>query len=226
MAEQSSAAVAVRALVMLGCLIAIPLVAVCGSALPEAIDRALGSWWSPEATMLAEDCEEAPLFGSIGGDSPSSAVGTLSEAPAWPSGKAVEPTGVGSAVCDSEGCRVLPASYEAPLESESVGRAPASVSPLAAHGTSSASTPAAPPVGQSPDSFHSICHRLKELGSTYVLLESWGDGQEQFRFYCKIAIAGNPHYTYRFEATSPDPMAAMANVLRQVESWQAARYGN
>lgn len=65
--------------------------------------------------------------------------------------------------------------------------------------------------------------RLRELGATYLLLETWGEQRQAFRFYCKIAIAGNPHYTYRFEATDTDPIQAMRDVVDQVEQWRAKR---
>ena len=225
MAEQSSAAVVVRAFVMLGCLVAIPLVAIFGNALPEVIDRAVGAWWTPEVPALSAGTEEAPLFEPPVGPGP-----PVSEAPqplaaSWPPEQPAESVAAGLAVCDSEGCRVLPATYELSMDSPPE-RHPAEEPPLLGNELSPVRTSHGPSESESPGQFHSICHRLKELGATYVLLESWGDGQEQFRFYCKIAIAGNPDYTYRFEATSVDPLAAMANVLRQVESWRAARYGN
>lgn len=210
---------------MLACLVAIPLVAVFGNALPELIDGAMGRWWSPDETTVAAAVDEAPLFEPLlrnRGPGPES---QDSFAPAWPPNRLAEPA-AGSPICDSDGGRVLPATYEAPIES--------SFNHTSGHGSlcpgEDGQTPTLTahdqPGPASADQFHAICQRLKELGSTYVLLESWGDGHEQFRFYCKIAIAGNPHYTYRFEATNADPLAAMANVLRQVEVWRAGRYGN
>ncbi len=214
MAEQSSVAVVIRAVVMLGCLVAIPLVAVFGNALPEAIDGVMGTWWTPRTVAVeAETAEEAPLFEPLLRNGPQSV------APEWPT--AEQPSAIPSerqaapadaVACDADGCRVLPATYEAAV-GPSGGRGAALVSP---------SQERPPATGE----FQAICDRLKELGATYVLLESWGDRQEQFRFYCKIAIAGNPNYTYRFEATSPAPLSAMAEVLQQVENWRAARYGN
>ncbi len=226
MAEQSSAAVAVRALVMLGCLVAIPLVAVFGNALPEVIDQIIGTWWTPSAPVVSEGVAEAPLFDPLGGNSPQAPMAPPSFAPDWVSERSIEPAPADSAECDTQGCRVLPATYEASLETGPDQHLAPAAPPFLGHGISSTAVPYGPSAKHSSDQFQSICQRLKELGATYVLLESWGDGQEQFRFYCKIAIAGNPHYTYRFEATNPDPLAAMANVLRQVESWQASRYGN
>ncbi len=210
---------------MLGCLVAIPLVALFGNALPEAIDQLAGTWWAPPSIAVSgETAEEAPLFEPLLRGPALHAEGG-SPAPAWPA--QMSPDAVaGRAVCDVDGRGVLPASYEAPVDS------PPDFQPLSntisslGQGAPAVSVPPDRAVPPPPDSFQTIHQRLKELGSTYMLLESWGDGQEQFRFYCKIAVAGNPHYTYRFEATSPDPLVAMARVLRQVESWHAARYGN
>ncbi len=55
------------------------------------------------------------------------------------------------------------------------------------------------------------------------MLESWGSREQLYRFYCKVAVGGNPNYTHYFEATGSDPLAAMADVLGQVEAWRAGR---
>ncbi len=212
---------------MLGCLVAIPLVAVFGNALPEAIDKVVGVWWTPSAPTGAEGVsEEAPRFEPLVRNSPLASVPS-SLAPVWPLEEPCEPMATGPAAYDADGRRVLPASYETPVEPPP-GRHPLPGTPLIpGHGDPLTPLPHGRPASTPPpDQFHLICERLKELGSTYVLLESWGDSQEQFRFYCKIAIAGNPHHTYRFEATNQDPLMAMARVLRQVEDWRAARRGN
>ncbi len=71
--------------------------------------------------------------------------------------------------------------------------------------------------------FAAIQDRLRKLGATYYLLESWGSRDYLYRFYCKVAVGGNPDYTHFFEATHSDPLEAMDEVLRQVEAWRAAR---
>jgi hypothetical protein len=77
--------------------------------------------------------------------------------------------------------------------------------------------------GSAGDWFTAIQHRLRDLGATYYLLETWGRQGELYRFHCKMAIAGNPNYTQHFEATDSDPSRAMQSVLRQVEAWRAGR---
>ena len=54
-----------------------------------------------------------------------------------------------------------------------------------------------------------IPKRLQQLGATYYVLESWGNDQQLYRFYCKMAVAENADYTHCFEATDADPRQAM-----------------
>jgi hypothetical protein len=61
------------------------------------------------------------------------------------------------------------------------------------------------------------------LGAVYYLLEAWGNQEQLYRFYCKMAIGGNTSYTRYFEATDVDPLTAMGKVLREVEAWRAAQ---
>jgi hypothetical protein len=72
------------------------------------------------------------------------------------------------------------------------------------------------PTGQ----FRHIQQRLRELGATYSLLETWGDQGQLYRFYCRMAMAGGSQLTRYFEATDADPLSAMATVLEQVETWR------
>jgi hypothetical protein len=75
----------------------------------------------------------------------------------------------------------------------------------------------------SADQFKHIHERLRALGATYYLLESWGNRHDYYRFYCQMAIGGNASYSRPFQATHSDPIEAMTQVLRQVESWRASR---
>lgn len=73
------------------------------------------------------------------------------------------------------------------------------------------------------DRFTSIQQRLRELGATYFLLESWGSQGQLYRFYCKMAIGGNSNYNRYFEATDADAIQVMSKVLNEVEAWRAGR---
>jgi len=44
--------------------------------------------------------------------------------------------------------------------------------------------------------------RLRQLGATYYLLETWGNQRQFYRFYCQMAVGGNSSYTHYFEATN------------------------
>lgn len=76
---------------------------------------------------------------------------------------------------------------------------------------------------QPTDWFATITKRLRDLGATYYLLETWGRNGELYRFHCKMAVASSKSYTRHFEATSADPGAAMRSVLGQVEAWRSGR---
>jgi len=78
-------------------------------------------------------------------------------------------------------------------------------------------------MGDPPDRFTYVLDRLRELGATYYLLETWGNEGQRFRFHCKMAIGGNPSYTRHFEASDRDALQAMARVLTEVEGWRAGR---
>ena len=103
---------------------------------------------------------------------------------------------------------MVPAGYEAAIDP-------------AAH-----AAPATSPAATTPKAADPFLHtqkRLQQLGATYYLLESWGGQQQLYRFYCKMAVGGNPNYTRYFEAIESDPLRAMSQVLGQVESWRAGR---
>jgi hypothetical protein len=76
---------------------------------------------------------------------------------------------------------------------------------------------------RSADWFSAVAQRLRDLGATYYLLETWGRNGELYRFHCKMAVAGSRSYTRHFEATSADAALAMRSVLEQVEAWRAGR---
>jgi hypothetical protein len=83
------------------------------------------------------------------------------------------------------------------------------------------SSGAAPSTAQ----FRHIEQRLRELGATYYLLETWGPGGDQYRFFCRMAIAGNSDYGRNriFQNTDSDPLRAMLSVLDQAEQWRSGR---
>jgi hypothetical protein len=63
--------------------------------------------------------------------------------------------------------------------------------------------------------------RLRDLGATYFVLQTWGEDNGRYRFACKMAIGGNPNANRLFQAVDDDPWRAMNNVLHQVEEWRS-----
>jgi hypothetical protein len=199
-AQQSSPATAIRALVMLSCLVVVPAVAVSGKSLPEMFERLVDRNW-PAAVQ-----EEEPVRG-VAEDltwriPPESAYeGQISEelSGGWP---AVE------ASADPQGSSAPPAAGLVPVHRSS---------PM----------PPAEPVADSPvprtDGFREVEQRLRQLGATYYLLESWGQSKQLYRFYCRVAVTGSPEYTRYFEATDTDGLSAMREVMDEVEAWRARR---
>ncbi len=64
---------------------------------------------------------------------------------------------------------------------------------------------------------------LSERGIENFRLERGRDA-ESFLFVCTLAPGDNPHVTMRFEAESIDPLAAVSNVIDQVDAWLRGRF--
>jgi hypothetical protein len=125
------------------------------------------------------------------------------------------PASASSAVAQSEAPRFpSPPAKALPVASDDAiasGRLCAANLPL--QGSSGACRSPASPT----DGLSDIENRLRELGATYYRLESWGNDQQLYRFYCKVAVAGSADYAHCFEAVHADPRQAMLQVLREVE---------
>ena len=65
--------------------------------------------------------------------------------------------------------------------------------------------------------------RLEEIGITDYRLER-GHQVDQFLFVCRFSPGSDPRVVQRFEAESSQPLAAVEDVLTQVESWLQYRY--
>ena len=122
---------------------------------------------------------------------------------------------------------VVPVGYNAPLDPvAAVPAAPANAKEPRSFNFPTAEAARPLPAVDSANASQSLSHieqRLRELGATYSLLESWGNQGQLYRFYCKMGIGGNSNYTRYFEATDADPLRAMNIVLQQVETWRAGR---
>ena len=227
---QSSGTVFFRAVVMVGFLAVIFYAALSGNALPDAarkqiekyLPRALASSKSanPENANAAS---EAPLFNNAQENktalSMNSAPSASMEIPNAPrklpmDGSAsllsVPPTaGVPPLQSNNNASPVVPVNYLTPPEAPS-GAVASALQNANLPSNSAGTTP-----------FSQIQDRLKQLGATYYLLETWGNQQQLYRFYCKMAVGGNSNYTHCFEYIGADPLQAMAEVLKQVENWRS-----
>lgn len=76
---------------------------------------------------------------------------------------------------------------------------------------------------QANEEFTRIQQRLRGLGATHYVLETWGPTGEAYRFQCRMAAGHDAHYSRHFEATDVEPLRAMQTVLDDVESWKSGR---
>lgn len=71
--------------------------------------------------------------------------------------------------------------------------------------------------------FTHIQQRLRSLGAVHYVLETTGSQGTLFRFQCRMATGSGSNYSRYFEATGPDPLLVMRNVLEEVEAWKSGR---
>jgi hypothetical protein len=225
---QSSMIVALRTLVMMVSLMAIPLAAVVGT----------GSWpqvrkWLDglRADLLAQfnaeqaaPVETAPL--QLNG--PPITAAAVSPPPATP--VTPPPVVVKEALPAPAAPPPLPKPPFWPATPASAPHVDPQTTPAAytppqntvpQNALASSPPSVAPPVAQPPDVLGWIQHRLQTLGATYYRLETAGPRGEMFRFQCKMTSPTNPNYVRYFEATASEPQRAMQHVLDQVDAWIA-----
>jgi hypothetical protein len=235
---------------MLAFLIGIPVVALSGTSWPETLRRLQEKWHdiatsatstfasltSSSSSSPSQPLGDAPQFQSAKTSSCPSADGKPCPAdlglqtPAarrLAGDSATERATVGTVGIPAE-AGVVPASYQTAvggtLGDQNAASNPAAdrASTPAAHvNPDAASLPGQPATAA--DRFAYIQSQLRRLGATYYLLESWGDEQPLYRFYCKMAMGGNAGYTRYFEATDANPLQAMSQVLREVETWRSGK---
>jgi hypothetical protein len=215
---QTSASVAFRALVMLAFVVGVSVIAFSGSAHPEKARKLLEKIWpvitsvvsSAKANILAEvqsndsnpqNTTKMPgqnYLGMTNLPMPLNADNQAVPLHMRRSGSSQEYMYAGAS-------NVVPADYQSVVETRI--------------------TPSGQNSQKETNPFISIQDRLRQLGATYYLLETWGNQRQFFRFYCQMSVGGNASYTHYFEATNADPMAAMGDVLRQVEAWRFGSEG-
>lgn len=217
---QSSVGLAFRALVMLACVALVPLLAIYGKQLPEfyrAVVEAYKARTQPKAAdPLATLGTDAPAWAPTNDRGLQSAGKTLGAPAPWNnSGQTALPLpSTGGSPAAPIGT-VRPASFSSPIDAGKSADAIATASrtspkdtALQAGATDTCSV-----------QFRHAEQRLRELGATYYLLETFGDG---YRFYCEVSLAGNADSGHNrvFQATDPDPLQAMKKVLDEVEGFR------
>jgi hypothetical protein len=250
---ESSTVLAFRIFVMLSCLIIVPMAAIFGSAFPDVVktvlvDRIVAlstgkpveSKGQPAAVQpdgfreVTSGAAQPPANSQPGGEAPR--WGTPQAEPAsWqPQGpaagnSAVVPVGGAGprAGFNQSASFSTPSDPGSPYQSAqhlkadaAAGRGAAGAN-IAIEPHRAADSSAAGAAG--PERFTEMERKLRELGATYYLLETWGSDGQLYRFHCRMPVGENPNYTRHFEATGADAMKAMAEVLERVGAWRAGR---
>jgi hypothetical protein len=205
---------------MVACLIAIPAAALFGTSLPDIVKKVIDARWPASHAPARQTPCEAPTFGPVAvAAAPSEPLRldrNFNNAPgSLPGGEnlrveQLRPMDGASAVPVPPSAGIA-ASYDSPLDR------PDYASVASATGGPIGSRPGGLPPG---DQFDYVEKRLRQLGATYYLLESWGGQRQLYRFYCRMAIGGSSNYTRYFEATDADALGAMGKVLAEVEAWR------
>jgi hypothetical protein len=204
---RSSLTAAFRALSLLACLMALPIMALWGSSLPVKLSSLIEGHWP----RFAENRQpgrlgEGERFEPI--KSPSNET-----VAARPGGTKLDPQresflrGPNQEISGQKNSvrSVIPVMYQEPVSAVSFNGAPTEQS-LAAN-----------------EHFNRMHDRLRQLGAIRTLLQSWGNQTGFYRFDCSIKTDGNASVTRQFQATASDPLQAVAEVLRQVETWRSGR---
>jgi hypothetical protein len=76
--------------------------------------------------------------------------------------------------------------------------------------------------GFPPGYFREAELRIRQLGATYYRLETLEPHGGQYRFFCKVPLGPKADETLAFFATNRDPLAAIEQVVRQIEGWRTS----
>jgi hypothetical protein len=67
--------------------------------------------------------------------------------------------------------------------------------------------------------------KLEEVGITDYRLER-GESSDRFLFVCRFSPGGDPRIVQRFESEAAEPLAAVEDVLAQVDQWLQHRFAD
>ena len=216
---QNSAVMAIRATVLLVCLIAVPVVAICGKNAPEVVKSLIRDYTGTPAktASTSADSTDAPVFRP-------GLLGAAAAAPSQESAAAGPVAGGDSLSREQRSGNVSGAPLPLPLApSGPIAASQAGLAPNGHAGVQTAAVEDRTPNAATfpPDYFRSAEARLRALGATYYLLETVGPAGDQYRFVCKVATGSQPEQMAAFFAVESEALAAMNNVVRQVEGWRS-----
>jgi hypothetical protein len=224
---ESSTVLAFRIFVMLSCLIIVPMAAIFGSAFPDVVKTVLVdrivSWSTGQPVENPPPADPNGFREVAPGPPAAREPGNWEAAPRWGAPAA---TASWQAPAQRTPGEVVPVGGQ--MAPDVVNRSNFSA-PVAAPGPGApAAGPQAIPAGPSSalsqsERFTELARRLRAYGATYYLLETWGADGELYRFHCRMAVGNNPNYARPFEATNRDALAAMSEVVAQVEAWRSGR---
>jgi hypothetical protein len=73
------------------------------------------------------------------------------------------------------------------------------------------------------EQFSTIQQRLRAMGATHYVLETWGPQGDMYRFQCRMSAGHHPGYSRQFEAIDSDALRVMQTVLDEIDAWKAGR---
>ena len=196
---QSSTTVMIRAMVMLGCLVAIPLVAIFGKSLPRILGEFSGSQAAPAPAPTHQMFARSPAANQPPPAlQPEAVSGQSAPGPVAHPAPVVRETGPSPTKMASANPPIQPASFEA-------------VSPAA-------------PVQHARSTADFVESRLQQIPNVQYRIEYRGGQQPFYRFVCGVPLADGPDLLQYFQANDVDRDRAMVDVLRQVEAWWGASH--
>jgi hypothetical protein len=107
------------------------------------------------------------------------------------------------------------------LPAGSAGTEPARIYPLPPPEAEGAQP--MPPPAVVAEQFSAIQQRLRAMGATHYVLETWGPQGDMYRFQCRMSAGHHPGYTRQFEAIDDDALRVMRTVLDEIDAWRAGR---
>jgi len=220
---QSQFVVALRALIMLGALVALPTFALRDVKVPDRVWELLDLVRERVAVLAQNSSASAPPQRELpplefplrqpvseieSGRPIATPLATHYETPPWTATSAMTDVEPWPATNVSH----LKTSHETPA-------------PIAApHQAASPPSGATHPLAEEGNPFEAIHQRLRTLGATSFVLESWGASNELFRFQSDVAVHDDPNFHRHFQAIHADALMAMRDVLEQVEAWRGRQY--